>query len=108
MLLIRRLLGLLVSSLSLVSILFSMMIVGPGTLIWIVEWLCYHLYDVSNLCLSIYSCYAARFLPETLMPLHYFVFHISGRIPHQVVRLTRCINVPGYTAMLVRVMTETG
>ena len=41
------------------------------------------------------------------MPLHYFVFQMSGRIPHQVVRLTRCINVPGHTAMLVRVMTET-
>ena len=42
------------------------------------------------------------------MPLHYFVFQMSGRIPHQVVRLTRCINVPGHTAMLVRVLTETG
>ena len=42
------------------------------------------------------------------MPLHYLVFQMSGRIPHQVVRLTRCINVPGHTAMLVRVMTDTG
>ena len=27
---------------------------------------------------------------------------------NQVVRLTRCLNVPGHTAMLVRVMVETG
>ena len=27
---------------------------------------------------------------------------------NQVVRLTRCLDVPGHTAMLVRVMTETG
>ena len=36
------------------------------------------------------------------------VFQMSSRTVHQVVRLTRGIDVPGHTAMLVRVMTETG
>ena len=42
------------------------------------------------------------------MPLHYLVFQMSSRTTHQVVRLTRYIDVPGHTTMLVRVMTETG
>ena len=33
---------------------------------------------------------------------------MSSRTVHQVVRLTRGIDMPMHTAMLVRVMTETG
>ena len=33
---------------------------------------------------------------------------MATRGQNQVVRLTRCLDVPGHTAMLVRVMTETG
>ena len=42
------------------------------------------------------------------MPLHYSLFQMPSRPSHQVVRLTRCIDVPGHMAMLVRVMMETG
>ena len=35
-------------------------------------------------------------------------FQMANRVHNQVVRLTRCLNVPGHTAMLVRVMIETG
>ena len=64
--------------------------------------------DDSKSFLSIYSRYAVRFLLEILMHVHYLVFQMASRTPHQVVRLTRCFDVPGHTAMLVRVMTETG
>ena len=33
---------------------------------------------------------------------------MANRAQNQVVRLTRCLDVPGHTAMLVRVMIETG
>ncbi|XBI79630.1 hypothetical protein VPH35_089034 [Triticum aestivum] len=33
---------------------------------------------------------------------------MASHTPHQVVRLTRCINVPDHTTMLVCVMTKTG
>ena len=33
---------------------------------------------------------------------------MASRTTHQVVRLTRCIDVPGHKAMLVRLMIETG
>jgi hypothetical protein len=66
------------------------------------------LLNVSKLFSSIYSRYAARFLPGLLMPLHYILFQMSSRTPNQVVRLTRAIDVPGHTAMLVRVMTHVG
>ena len=33
---------------------------------------------------------------------------MATRTQNQVVRLTRCLDVPGHTAMLVRVMTEAG
>ena len=33
---------------------------------------------------------------------------MANRVQNQVVRLTRCLDVPGHTAMLVRVMIETG
>ena len=33
---------------------------------------------------------------------------MSGRPSRQVVRLTRCIDVPGHTTMLVRVMSVYG
>ena len=58
--------------------------------------------------LSIYSHYAVQFLLEILMPLHYIVFQMTSRTQNQVVRLTWCLDVPGHTAMLVRVMTEAG
>ena len=35
-------------------------------------------------------------------------FQMANRVQNQVVRLTRCLDVPGHTAMLVRVMIETG
>ena len=33
---------------------------------------------------------------------------MANRVQNQVVRLTQCLDVPGHTAMLVRVMIETG
>ena len=33
---------------------------------------------------------------------------MANRVQNQVVRLTRCLDVPGHTAMLVRVMIEMG
>ena len=42
------------------------------------------------------------------MPLFYIMFQMASRPQNQVVRLTRCLDVPGHTAMLVRVMTEAG
>ena len=33
---------------------------------------------------------------------------MATRLQNQVVRLTRCLDVPGHTAMLVRVMVELG
>ena len=38
--------------------------------------------------------------------LCYIMFQMASRPQNQVVRLTRCLDVPGHTAMLVRVMTE--
>ena len=35
-------------------------------------------------------------------------FQMATRAQNQVVRLTRCLDVPGHTAMLVRVMIEMG
>ena len=35
-------------------------------------------------------------------------FQMANRVQNQVVRLTWCLDVPGHTAMLVRVMIETG
>ena len=64
--------------------------------------------DVSNLFLSIYNHYAVRFPLEILMPLHYSCFQMATRTQNQVVRLTRCLDVLGHTAMLVRVMIEAG
>ena len=43
-----------------------------------------------------------------LMLLHYSLLQMPGRPSRQVVRLTRCIDVPGHTAMLVRVMSVCG
>ena len=64
--------------------------------------------NVSNLFSSIYSRYAVRILLEILIPCIISCFHMATRSQNQVVRLTRCIGVPGHTAMLVRVMVETG
>ena len=36
------------------------------------------------------------------------MLQMASRPQNQVVRLTRCLDVPGHTAMLVRVMTEAG
>ena len=58
-----------------------------------------------------------KILFEHLQPLCYpisarnsnvelLVFQMSSRTVHQVVRLTRGIDVPGHTTMLVRVMTK--
>ena len=58
--------------------------------------------------LSIYSRYAVQILLEILMSLYYIMFQMASRPQNQVVRLTRCLDVPGHTAMLVRVMTEAG
>ena len=64
--------------------------------------------DVSNLFLSIYSCYAVQFSLEILMSCIVVVLQMATCAQNQVVRLTRCLDVPGHTAMLVRVMIETG
>ena len=58
--------------------------------------------------LSIYSRYAVQILLEILMPLYYIMFQMASCPQNQVVCLARCIDVPGHTAMLVRVMTEAG
>ena len=57
---------------------------------------------------SIYNRYGVQILLEILMPCIISCFQMATRSQNQVVRLTRCIGVPGHTAMLVRVMVETG
>ena len=57
---------------------------------------------------SIYSRYAVRILLVILMLCIISCFQMATRSQNQVVRLTRCIGVPGHMAMLVRVMVETG
>ena len=57
--------------------------------------------------LSIYSRYAVQFLLGILMSC-VILFQMATCPQNQVVRLTRCLDVPGHTAMLVRVMTEAG
>ena len=49
-----------------------------------------------------------NFISRALMPLHYSLFQMPARPFRQVVRLTRCIDVPGHTAMLVRMMSVAG
>src|SRR3954468_7802176 len=43
-----------------------------------------------------------------LMPCTILCFQMATRPQNQVVRLTRCIGICGHTAMLVRVMVESG
>ena len=57
---------------------------------------------------SIYNRYDVQILLEILMPCIISCFQMATRSQNQVVRLTQCLNVPGHTAMLVRVMVESG
>ena len=49
-----------------------------------------------------------NFAFRALMLLHYSLFQMLGRPSRQVVRLTRCIDVPGHADMLVKMMSVAG